>query len=280
MSSQMPDSISSRRDTFIQRVRDQFSRDFRVIAGWLEGSLADGTADDYSDVDVHLAVRDDAWREVWEQRRALIEPLGPFLFSADLPALNGLGCVLDGPPFKVDFLFEAAAGLGARPRTSVKPLWGSAETYAAIRTGWEPSDDDVRAMLQSTVSLTMQGAAWPVRLVARQQWATLLYTELFLIETVIVPLMLVRQDRRAFHRNPLSRARNLTSEQRRVESRQTEQVVSAANLGESRSFLQAHLAILHQMCQQGKAAFDRYGLQFPEQLEDELAAFYERGWPA
>lgn len=278
--SQMRDSFASRRDTFIERVRNRFTQDSRVIAGWLEGSLADGTADAYSDVDVHLAIRNDAWREVWEQRRDLIEPLGPFLVSADLPTLNGLGCVIDGAPFKVDFLFEVESGLGARPRTGVRPLWGSAETYASIKTGWEPSDEDVRVMLERTVSLTLQGAAWPVRLVARKQWSTLLYTEMLLIETVIVPLMLVQQDRRAFHRNPLSRARGLTSEQREAESRLMEQVISAAKRKNSQPFLRAHLAILHRMCQEGKVAFDHYGLLFPEQIEDELTAFYQREWPA
>lgn len=275
----MPDSLASVRDTFIQRVRNLFAQDSRVLAVWLEGSLADGTADAYSDVDVHLAIRGGAWREVWEQRHALIEPLGPFLFSADLPNLNGIGCVMEGPPFKVDFLFEAESSLGARPRTSVRPLWGSAETYASIKTGWEPSDEDVRLILDSTVRVTLQGSAWPVRLVGRKQWSTLLYTEMLLIETVVVPLMLVQRDRRAFHRNALSRARGLTSEQCDAVSQLTNQVISAAKREDSQPFLTAHLAILHQMCQEGKVAFDHYGLQFPEQIEEELTAFYQQAWP-
>ena len=43
------EAIALRRDALIQRSRLVLSQNCRVLAAWLEGSLADGTADAYSE---------------------------------------------------------------------------------------------------------------------------------------------------------------------------------------------------------------------------------------
>jgi len=45
------EAIALRRDALIELSLVVLSQDSRVLAAWLEGSLADGTADAYSDVD-------------------------------------------------------------------------------------------------------------------------------------------------------------------------------------------------------------------------------------
>ena len=58
MSDQPP--FATRRTVLLERIVTLFSSDPRFPAGWLEGSLADGSADSYSDIDLHLYVADDA----------------------------------------------------------------------------------------------------------------------------------------------------------------------------------------------------------------------------
>ena len=62
-----------RRRELLDRAVAIFSADARFPAGWLEGSLADGSADSYSDIDLHLCVVESAWDEVWNGRLREIE---------------------------------------------------------------------------------------------------------------------------------------------------------------------------------------------------------------
>ena len=82
MSNQPP--FANRRTTMLDRIVALFSTDPRFRAGWLEGSLADGSGDDYSDIDLHLCIADDSWDEVWKQHREIIETIAPILVSNDI----------------------------------------------------------------------------------------------------------------------------------------------------------------------------------------------------
>ena len=64
--------FAARRLATIEKASAIFSKDPRFLAGWLEGSLADGSADAYSDIDLHLSVAESAWDEVWNGRRGAI----------------------------------------------------------------------------------------------------------------------------------------------------------------------------------------------------------------
>jgi len=66
-----------RRGELLDRAIAILSTDSRFSAGWLEGSLADGSADSYSDIDLHLCVVEKSWDEVWNNRREVIERIAP-----------------------------------------------------------------------------------------------------------------------------------------------------------------------------------------------------------
>ena len=85
-----------RRGELIDRAVRIFSTDSRFPAGWLEGSLADGSADPYSDIDLHLCVVESAWDEVWNGRRKEIERVAPILASLDIMGVFGVGCLIEG----------------------------------------------------------------------------------------------------------------------------------------------------------------------------------------
>ncbi|HXM87917.1 MAG TPA: hypothetical protein VN916_00615, partial [Candidatus Acidoferrum sp.] len=80
-----------RRGELLDRAVAIFSTDERFPAGWLEGSLADGSADAYSDIDLHLCVVENAWDEVWNGRRSVIERVAPILASLDIMGVFGVG---------------------------------------------------------------------------------------------------------------------------------------------------------------------------------------------
>jgi hypothetical protein len=131
MSDDVP--FARRRSELIDRAVAVFSSDARFPAGWLEGSLADGSADAYSDIDLHLCVVENAWDEVWNGRLTAIERVAPILASLDIIGVFGVGCLIEGP-VKLDLFFERESGIASTPRVAVKRLWGALRCATFIST--------------------------------------------------------------------------------------------------------------------------------------------------
>lgn len=106
-----------RRET-IEKAIAIFSADSRFLAGWLEGSLADNSADSFSDIDLYLCVAESAWEEVWPKRRDVIGRVAPILAAADVMGVFGIGCLLEGP-VKLDVFFERESRLASKQRVAV-----------------------------------------------------------------------------------------------------------------------------------------------------------------
>jgi hypothetical protein len=148
-----------------------------------------------------------------------------------------------------------------------------------LKTGWEPTREDVARQVDSIIRVTLQGASWPVRLLRRGQWMTHAFSELTLIHSIIVPLMLVQHDARAFHRNPMTRERLLTDDERASVDLLAREVLTALAARSSQASLQAHLRISEAIGRVGRAACAAFGLEFPEAAEQEAHRFYLREWP-
>lgn len=267
-----------RRGELIDRAVAIFSADARFPAGWLEGSLADDSADSYSDIDLHLCVVESAWDEVWNGRRGVIERIAPILASLDIMGVFGVGCLIEGP-VKLDVFFEREGGVGSRPRIAVKRLWGAPEIYQRFKIGDDLGDPAIRHALESSVLGFLQGATWPVRLLARGQIKTFLFCEILLVETGVIPLMLLETDRRAFHRNMFTRAKLLPADQREECSRLIDRIETSVRNGDRIAMRDLHIEIHRKICKLARAAFERYRLEFPSRVEAEMVAFYQREWP-
>ncbi|MFZ0676928.1 hypothetical protein [Candidatus Binatus sp.] len=276
MSDEVPFAV--RRAELIDRAVAICSGDARFPAGWLEGSLADGSADSYSDIDLHLCVVESAWNEVWNGRLREIERIAPILASLDIMGVFGVGCLIEGP-VKLDVFFERESGLASRPRIAVKQLWGAPEIYDRFKIGDDLGDAAIKHALQSNVLGFLQGATWPVRILARGQINTFLFNEILLVETAIVPLMLLEKDRRAFHRNMFTRAKLITPEQRAECARLVDRIVTSVRGGDRIAMRDLHIEMHRKICELARAAFARHGLEFPPRVEGEMAAFYQREWP-
>ena len=125
----------------------------------------------------------------------------------------------------------------------------------------------------------LQGATWPVRLLARGQINTFLFCEILLVETVIIPLMLLETDRRAFHRNMFTRAKLLAPAQRDECARLVDRIETSVRNSDRIAMRDTHIEIHRRICDLARTAFARYGLEFPPRVESEMVAFYQREWP-
>jgi hypothetical protein len=267
-----------RRSKLLDRAVAILSTDARFPAGWLEGSLADGSADPYSDIDFHLSVAEQAWDEVWKARRSVIERIAPILASLDIIGVSGVGCLIEGP-VKLDVFFERESDLGTRQRVAVKRLWGSSEIYQRFKVGDDLGDATIKHALESNLLGFLQGATWPVRMLARGQVNTFLFSEILLVETAIVPLMLLEKDRRAFHRNMFTRAKLLPPDRSDECARLIDRIETSVRSADRAAMRDVHIEIFRKLCHLGRAAFARYSLEFPPRVEDEMIDFYTREWP-
>ncbi|MGI8552595.1 MAG: hypothetical protein ACR2PL_17675 [Dehalococcoidia bacterium] len=65
-----------RRDALLARITWALAADSRVGAAWLSGSFGRSEADEWSDLDLHVAIEDDYLPCFWEDRERLYERLG------------------------------------------------------------------------------------------------------------------------------------------------------------------------------------------------------------
>ena len=273
-----PVPFARRRDEVLDRAVKLLSHDERLTAGWLEGSLADGSADPYSDIDLHLCVIDKEWDAIWQSRRDLIGGIAPILAALDITGVFGIGCLLEGP-VKLDVFFEREGTIAGPKRVAVKRLWGPDALYTRFTIDGDWGDAAIRHALESNVMGFLQGATWPVRLLARRQVNTYLYCEILLVETGIVPLMLLEKDRRAFHRNMFTRAKMLPQSQQDECASLIDRSIVAVRSGDRLAMRDIHLEIHAKICELGRAAFERYGMEFPARVQAAMVEFYKREWP-
>ncbi len=95
-------TIGKRRDEVLARIEDRLEFDGRVVAAWLSGSSGRGTADAWSDLDLHIVVKD-AEAPAWlEQRSVFYDHLGkPIMILPGAVSERGdyQGVLFTGPVF-------------------------------------------------------------------------------------------------------------------------------------------------------------------------------------
>ena len=161
----------------------------------------------------------------------------------------------------------------------MKRLWGAPEIYERFKIGDDLGDAAIKHALQLNVLGFLQGATWPVRILARGQINTFLYCEILLVETAIIPLMLLETDRRALHRNMFTRAKLIAPAQREECARLVERIETSVRNSDRIAMRDTHIEIHRRICELARTAFARYGLEFPPRVENEMVAFYRREWP-
>lgn len=271
-----PEPIAARHEAVLEGLTEAAREDDRILAAWLQGSRADGTADQFSDIDFYIAISDEALEAF--DKLAFIRQVAQVLVHFEPPVLGLVACLLEGP-VKLDLTVEQASSLEERERPAVRVLLDKADIAPKLRTTWEPSEQEIARQVDALVRLTFQGATWPVRLLRRGQWMTHAYSELVLIHNVILPLMLVQHDRRAFHRNPMGRERLLPEAERQALDELASEVLRALASRSLAGAYRAHMRINDVLGSVGRSACAAFGLEYPEAAEREALRFYEREWP-
>lgn len=75
--------MSRSQTNLIERFVAACRADDRVVAAFLGGSLAAGTADDYSDLDLYLITQDEAYKSFFSDRQEFMRRLGMPVFAED-----------------------------------------------------------------------------------------------------------------------------------------------------------------------------------------------------
>lgn len=71
------------RDALLEQIRNVLEADARVMAAWLSGSFGRGEEDEWSDLDLHLAIADEHLAEFLEQRAGLYPRVGQRILIQD-----------------------------------------------------------------------------------------------------------------------------------------------------------------------------------------------------
>ena len=141
--------------------------DPRIEALWLQGSLATGQADAFSDIDAYLAVADDSFTDVWAERERLLVRLGGVLAWSDAttPGLTAVHALMTGGA-RLDLFFEKASIAPDAPRPIAKVLADKTGIAARLTLSWRAPVPLVGRIYQTIIRMTRQGATWPLRLLA------------------------------------------------------------------------------------------------------------------
>ena len=76
-----------------------------------------------------------------------------------------------------------------------------------------------------------------------------------------------------------TRAKLLPADQREERSRLIDRIETSVRNGDRIAMRDVHIEIHQKICELARAAFERYGLEFPSRVENEMVAFYKREWP-
>jgi predicted nucleotidyltransferase len=179
----MPRSNGSALPLFglIDRASSVFESDPRIDAAWLEGSFAAGTHDAWSDVDFYVAIPDDAFDAVLQDRHDLIGKVGDIIGYGENPVPGGflVFANLEGL-LRLDVVFAKTGDLGGVSRRHVRVLFDRAGiTDRLIEATAEP---DLVNRVETLVREFFYGSFQAKRLAGRKEWRSLqmgFYMEMF-----------------------------------------------------------------------------------------------------
>lgn len=273
--------MAVRREALLARLIEVAKDDARIRACWLQGSLARGDHDAYSDVDAYFAIDDAAFDAVWNERAAILAKIArPLAWSdATAPGLKALHALLESG-LKLDLFFEPASKLEQQKRPAVHVLYDCGDCAPRLLTGWEAPVQTIAHVVSIIIKMTRQGATWPLRLLHRDQWSTLAMLELDLINAQVAQLMAIQNNPGHFYMNPFSYYRLLTPEQQAEIDRLTHGALFAVTRRDSIALKEAHLAVYDALTREGRKACAALGTPYPLAVADErdLRALIDKEW--
>lgn len=171
-------ALLAQRELYLQRAIALVEGDRRVVAAWLYGSLGRGTSDEWSDIDLWLAVDDSHIDEIGTGRREYAAQLGEPLLIVDAPQNAPPGGAFLSVLYKgqvgsqhIDWTWQAASDV--RIPQDAKLLFNRGEVpHADPRPPQSAEEQTGRAKKQATFFWMMVPVVAKY-IVRRQSWAAL-----------------------------------------------------------------------------------------------------------
>ena len=257
-------------------------KDERLLALWLQGSLARGDDDALSDIDAYIAVKDEVFDEVFAERLPIAEAIAPVLAwsNANHPALKTIHALLEGP-VKLDLFFERASAVPASKRPCARVLLDKTGICAALDLSWTPPAAQAAAMTETMVRVIRQGALWPLRLLLRGQWSTFVMMEIDLINRETALMMALERDPQAHFINQFTMSRHLSAAQQAELDALTAEALRVFAEPEAMAVLDLHLRIQDTLMRAQRAACAALSVPYPipDGADEKLRELLIREWP-
>lgn len=265
----------------IEEARVALEPDKRIVAAWLEGSFARGTADAWSDVDLHVAVPDGDWDGVFAKRHSLLSAVRPLLGFVEMPLPWGahLFSATVAGPVRVDLFIEKVSLLeSAIRREDPIVLFDGAGLAGQLRMNW-PAGVIVRTQLEQALRMLFFGSTWPVRLWGREEWGTMMFNATMLVYQFLVPAMLVQDDPAAYFRPQYHNERHLAPARRKIADAFVSEIAEAFTGGLPPDF--GRLASLHErligaVWRELRLACEKWSVSYPVAAQEAMREYYQR----
>ena len=198
---------------FVESAHSVLSRDPRVKAVWVGGSLADGTADRWSDVDLRLVVADDDRPTFMAGLADTLHAIHPVLGWRARSALgDDLVVVTFEGPLRVDFLVTTPAGCARHRYEPIAPLFDPQGLAARLQqTPYSPRRRTPRELLEREVAQVPAEAGRLHRAIQQSAIVAAMQAQANLLESAQRLLLLLRDPHAAGLLGPKHAADALTA---------------------------------------------------------------------
>ena len=199
---------------FVESAHKVLARDPRVMAVWAGGSLAGGTADRWSDVDLRLAVADDARTGFMAGIEDTLQAICPML-GWRMRSMRGddLVVVTFEGPLRVDFIVTAPASLDRHRYEPVTPILDPHGLVARLeQVPYKPGRRTPRELLEREAAQVSAEAGRLQRAIEQSFIVAAMQAQANLLESAQRLLLLLRDPHAAILLGPKHAADALTAQ--------------------------------------------------------------------
>ena len=270
-------------EELIERARQILEDDERVAACWLEGSFASGTADTWSDVDIHVAIYDERYDDFFSGRIDTLNRFRTILAHGETPLPGGshiLYATLSGP-VRLDLYIERLSMVDAVPRWDSPRLLFEREPIAAKLQTTTDVAAHLPQWLEALVRNFFFGSMWPVRMWGREEWGSLLMNAQAIIFQFLVPAILAQENPKSFYRPHYHNERHLsTARRQQINAILGESLTAFGGIDEGspdvERLVRLHARLIGAIWRELRAACEKWDVPYPEGAEDEMHGYYQR----
>jgi len=254
------------RETLIQRVTDRLAADDRVRGAWLSGSLARGTADEFSDVDVWLVAAESDRESLIDDWPAICDAITPTVLNQQVGNLAIFNAIT--PTWqRFDVVFGAPEEIPYRTRTTLKVLFDKDGLDTRLQDGGQPLAPDPGRIRGLVTEFFRVLGLLPV-IVGREEYV-LGVSGAGLLRTMLIQLMLedvaVEDRGGALHLSPLLPPERMGA------------LTGLPPLSANRdSVIAVHLACAEAFLPLARRLAERTGMAWPTTLEEACRARLNR----